>query len=131
MRIAEMMQRADNRPSGFDYMRLCLALFVVLFHFTAVSYGATYERLYWDGTWRRPAFAVLVPMFFALSGFLVSASLFRQKTLISFYGLRILRIVPALAVEVCLSALILGPIFTDRRYQDYLADPTLHRYFLN
>ncbi|MGY0575795.1 hypothetical protein ACTGJ9_036125 [Bradyrhizobium sp. RDM12] len=42
-----------------------------------------------------------------MSGFLVAGSLDRSNTLIMFLGLRAFRIVPALAVEVFLSALIL------------------------
>ena len=51
-------------------------------------------------------------MFFCLSGFLVAGSLERCRTPISFAGLRIFRIFPALVVEVLLSALILGPLLT-------------------
>ncbi len=70
-------------------------------------------------------------MFFALSGFLVAGSLERSKLLASFLGLRVLRIVPALAVEVLISALILGPMLSDLPLDDYLRDPRFAHYFLN
>jgi peptidoglycan/LPS O-acetylase OafA/YrhL len=54
-------------------------------------------------------------MFFALSGFLVAGSFERCKTIVSFGGLRVLRLMPALAVDTVLGALLLGPIFTATR----------------
>ena len=51
-------------------------------------------------------------MFFALSGFLVTGSALRTGRLVPFLGLRVLRLLPALFVEVTLSAIILGGIFT-------------------
>ena len=44
----------------------------------------------------RPFIHMILPMFFALSGFLVAGSLERSRTLVQFFGLRALRIVPAL-----------------------------------
>ena len=70
-------------------------------------------------------------MFFALSGFLVTASLERTQSLVVFLWFRALRIVPALAVEVTLSALLVGPLVTDRSLVDYFGDPAFGRYFLN
>jgi peptidoglycan/LPS O-acetylase OafA/YrhL len=55
----------------------------------------------------------------------------RSKTLVTFFGLRVLRIAPALSVEVTLSALILGPIFTKKSLAAYFSDPLFSRYFYN
>jgi peptidoglycan/LPS O-acetylase OafA/YrhL len=70
-------------------------------------------------------------MFFALSGFLVAGSLERNKTLISFLGLRLIRLIPALAVEITLSALILGPVLTDKNLEQYFTDSKFLSYFTN
>jgi peptidoglycan/LPS O-acetylase OafA/YrhL len=70
-------------------------------------------------------------MFFSLSGFLVAGSLERSRTLLTFLGLRVLRIVPALAVEVFLSALVLGPLLTDLPLTAYFQHPQFFAYFLN
>lgn len=79
----------------------------------------------------RPITLALVPMFFALSGFLVSGSAFRTTRLRSFLGLRALRILPALVVEVVLSALILGPFFTTVALDVYFKSPLFWTYWLN
>lgn len=130
MTFEEKIESADGRPSGFDYLRLGLALMVVFIHVPQVVYGWGVAYPFWL-PWLRPISAIVVPSFFALSGFLVAGSMLRSKTLVTFFGLRILRIAPALSVEVTLSALILGPIFTNLPLRDYFSDPLFFRYFFN
>jgi peptidoglycan/LPS O-acetylase OafA/YrhL len=79
----------------------------------------------------RPITMSYLPMFFALSGFLVTGSALRTRRLIPFLGLRVLRLLPALFVEVTLSAIILGAIFTPLRLSQYYTSPLFWRYFLN
>ncbi len=74
---------------------------------------------------------IALPMFFALSGFLVASSLERTKYLPSFLTMRAMRILPALAVEVILSALVLGPIMTTYALSEYFTDGAFYRYFWN
>jgi peptidoglycan/LPS O-acetylase OafA/YrhL len=128
--VSEKLAEADNRPSGFDFLRVALAISVVLVHFVPIKYGGAFtDQLFL--TWRRPLVAIILPMFFALSGFLVSGSLVRSRTIITFLGLRVIRIVPALAVEIVLSAIILGPIFTTYSLRDYFTNRLFFRYFYN
>jgi peptidoglycan/LPS O-acetylase OafA/YrhL len=51
-------------------------------------------------------------MFFAFSGYLVAGSLQHCRTLTGFLSLRLLRLLPALAMEVILSTLVLGSLVT-------------------
>lgn len=74
---------------------------------------------------------MLVPMFFALSGFLVTGSAYRTITVTRFLAFRAIRIVPALFVEVSLSALLLGPILTIVPLSKYFSDPQFYEYFGN
>src|SRR6185437_12240502 len=73
----------------------------------------------------------LVPMFFALSGFLVTGSAFRTQSVATFLSFRVLRIVPALFTEVFLSAMLLGPLLTTFTLQEYFSDPLFRVYFYN
>lgn len=118
------------RPSGFDYLRLILAISVVISHAPVLSGGAAAGESFWSGPMQGPLKAIL-PMFFALSGFLVSGSLERCRTLFSFMGLRVIRIYPALIVEVFLSALIFGPLVTQVALGKYFTDPEFLRYLAN
>jgi len=128
--IEKQLTETRGRPSGFDYLRLILALAVVLLHIPTINFGTEYVKEIGTSLFR-PIFAIVLPMFFALSGFLVAGSLFRSKSLVEFLSLRVLRIVPALAVEVLLCALILGTLFTTLPLSEYFADPRFHVYFLN
>jgi peptidoglycan/LPS O-acetylase OafA/YrhL len=113
---------------GFDTMRLTLALAIFCSHSWFTSQGD-------DGSlWRtplRPVLLAMVPMFFGLSGFLVTGSAIRTGSLQVFMTFRILRIVPALATEVVLSALILGPFLTVVPLHEYFSSLQFYEYFGN
>lgn len=128
--LAQRMTETGNRSTGFDYMRLFLAVCVMLWHTVATCYGQAVQDRLWIGPYRA-AYIFMLPMFFALSGFLVSASLERCRTPISFLGLRILRIFPALVVEILLCVLVLGPVLTRLRIGDYISSDEARAYALN
>jgi peptidoglycan/LPS O-acetylase OafA/YrhL len=130
MTLADRLAFTRNRPSGFDYMRIVLALAVLVAHAFLLcdGPGAHYGI---GGTVLFPLSMLIVPMFFALSGFLVAGSLERTHTLITFLGLRVFRIMPALSAEVLLSALILGPLMTTLPLDEYAAHPLFRHYFWN
>lgn len=95
-----------------------------------MAHGTEYDWVLLT-TWTRPIEALILPLFFALSGFLVAGSLERCRTLISFLGLRLIRLIPALAVETVLCAVIIGTIFTTLPLHDYFLDPSFRSYCLN
>lgn len=128
--IGSKLAATGGRPAGFDYLRLTLAVGVIAMHSAIVCYSFPGEIALWHSP-LRPLIRAILPMFFALSGFLVAGSLERSRTLPLFLGLRAIRIYPALAVEALLSALILGPIFTSLSLHDYVQDPLFARYFWN
>jgi peptidoglycan/LPS O-acetylase OafA/YrhL len=128
--IAQRMSETGGRPTGFDYLRLGLAVTILCWHSVVTSYGSDVQTAV-DSSLARPLMAVLLPAFFTLSGFLVAGSLERSKTIGMFVGLRAIRIFPALAVESLIAALILGPLLTTRPVLGYFADPQFHAYFLN
>lgn len=127
--IDARMIATNNRASGFDYLRLILSTAVILWHSCVLSYGKVGEDQLSE-LLRIPARSILI-CFFALSGFLVAGSLWRCRTLFSFLGLRVIRIIPALFLEVTISALILGPLVTTSSFTDYIAAPEFKAYFLN
>lgn len=132
MTIDDLMAAARGRPSGFDYMRLTLSVLVLLIHSVQIAYG---QRVYMDAVWAHfpldgLAMTVL-PMFFTLSGFLVAGSLYRCRTLLSFMGLRFIRIYPALAVEVTISAVLVGGLVTNLSWPEYFTSDQFFRYLLN
>jgi len=126
--LGERLNATNGRPSGFDYLRLGLAVSVVIVHSVKTTYGVDSEL--WT-TPLRPFVRAIIPMFFALSGFLVAGSLERSKTTLTFIGLRLIRIYPALAVEVALSAFLIGMAVTALPLATYFQDPLFLKYLLN
>ena len=130
MTLGERLALCNNRPAGFDWLRFGLASLVIFTHTTDVVYGPAYALAVWQGPWRAPL-AMILPMFFALSGFLVAGSLERCATMVSFLGLRVIRLVPALAVDTAIAALVFGPMFTVLPLDHYFSSPLLPAYALN
>jgi peptidoglycan/LPS O-acetylase OafA/YrhL len=124
-----VLEQNRNIGPGFDFLRVFLALSIVGFHSltTTNQYFAPHNL---DDT---PFWIVhysLVPMFFALSGFLISGSAGRLS-LKNFLINRGLRIVPALAVDTFVCALIIGPIFTTVSLRHYFFSWEFASFFLN
>lgn len=130
MTFSGKMEIAEGRPSGFDLMRILLAFAVVAQHSMNTTLGME-RTLQLLTTPLRAPIALILAMFFVLSGFLVGGSLFRSKSLISFLGLRVMRLAPALVVEVIIAACLLGPILTQYSLTEYFTDLKFFRYFLN
>jgi peptidoglycan/LPS O-acetylase OafA/YrhL len=129
MSLSDRLDATRGRPAGFDYMRISLASLVVLFHAFACYGAATFAAV--EGGPLRPLWAMILPMFFGLSGFLVSGSLERSPTLVQFLGLRVIRLVPALAVEAILSLLIIGTLFTTLPLHEFFRNRETWQYLLN
>lgn len=122
--------RMDARETvGFDYLRIVLALAVMFWHAALVAYGDAIKGM--ANPYALLSFRPVLPLFFALSGFLVSSSLNRLGALTPFLVNRGLRIAPALFVEVVFSALILGPLLTAYPLPRYFGDPQFADYFKN
>ena len=128
--LGDKLALSKGRPTGFDYMRISLSVCVICLHSVLTTRGWAADTAFWHSP-LRGLFRMILPMFFALSGFLVAGSLLRTSTLIQFLGLRALRIYPALVVEVFLSALVLGPILTTVPLGQYFSSHQFGIYLLN
>ncbi|SED91455.1 acyltransferase family protein [Bradyrhizobium erythrophlei] len=128
--IGEILDENDGVGRGFDFLRIGLALAVVAIHSVQVCYGPEAPGLVARGM-VGPFLASVLPMFFGLSGFLVMGSSFRTRNVATFLTFRALRLIPALAVEVTLSALILGTVLTTLPLAEYFSDIRLLAYFGN
>jgi peptidoglycan/LPS O-acetylase OafA/YrhL len=130
MTIKDQLELTGGRPSAFDYLRLTLAISVVVWHSFSVCHGEEWAKLLLLLGPFRPLGLFIVPSFFALSGFLVAGSL-ERNSLPAFMTLRALRIFPALTAEVLISAIIIGPLVTMMPLSEYFTQRKLFSYFLN
>lgn len=126
MTFAAVLNRYKGLGPGFDFLRIFLASLIVVTHSFFLSGNGEFFR----GT---PLWFIeyaLVPMFFALSGFLVTGSA-QRLSLGNFLINRGLRILPALGVDIILCTLILGPLLTTFPLSVYFSDSRFFQYFLN
>jgi peptidoglycan/LPS O-acetylase OafA/YrhL len=63
-----------------------------------------------------------------LSGLLVTNSLFKKKSVSEYLIARAFRILPALALVLVVSALIIGPLCTSMNFSDYFTNPNTYLY---
>lgn len=125
--LGQQLEEHNNFGPGFNFARIFLAYAVVIWHSVAVADNWAKQALLTD-IW--PFIYAILPMFFALSGFLVTGSALRLP-LREYIFNRVFRIFPALGVDVAISALIIGPIFTTVALSVYFTDPNFIQYFGN
>jgi peptidoglycan/LPS O-acetylase OafA/YrhL len=116
-----------HRTNNFDFLRLLGALAVVFGH----AYHLVGAGQYTPGMIGYPVQVLGVVIFFSISGYLITASWTRSRDVVSYTAARVLRIFPALAVVVVLSAYVLGPLVTVLPTGAYLRDPTTVDYLRN
>ena len=117
----------ESKANNFHLMRLIAACVVIYGHSQAItSHGPNDFFLDYFGF--RFAGGVAVAFFFVISGFLVTASAFRNS-LYKYAISRVLRIYPALVVCLLISVLIVGPILTTSN--NYWSFDTAHYFFIN
>jgi len=69
--------------------------------------------------------------FFCVSGFFISLSRDRTPSTIDFFSARFLRIYPGLLLVLLLSVLVIGPIFTTLRAEEYFRSGAIYSYLRN
>jgi peptidoglycan/LPS O-acetylase OafA/YrhL len=111
---------------GFDFLRIFLATGIIAWHTAQLSGHLETARA--SALWFSEY--MLVPMFFALSGFLVAGSSMRLSAK-NFLLNRAARIVPALVADIVFAALLIGPLVTTLPLSLYFTDATFFSYFLN
>jgi peptidoglycan/LPS O-acetylase OafA/YrhL len=141
--FGKVLDRHRGIGPGFDSIRLLLALIILVSHAKLIAGDITAGETLVKGAIAafqhepeitgllRPLKVALVPLFFALSGFLVTGSALRMHEVGGFLLARAVRIFPALIVEVALSALVLGPLLTTVALKDYFSEASFFSYFGN
>jgi peptidoglycan/LPS O-acetylase OafA/YrhL len=122
---ATLESRSATRDNTFDLLRLVAAALVLISHSFPLA-GSDEPTM---GNSSPGGVGVIV--FFAISGFLVTRSWTLQPRLVPFALKRALRLMPALAVTVVLSAYVLGPIVTGSTLGSYFASSETHLYVFN
>ncbi len=110
---------------GFDYLRLIAAILVIAHHAQVLN-G---EPPIMIGT-SLDLGALGVGVFFVISGYLVSGSLERTPSVMSFIAKRALRIFPGLLAALLVTAFVIGPVSTTLARAAYWTSPEVYGYVL-
>lgn len=110
-----------SRSNHFDLLRLVAAFMVLLAHCYPL-YGIGKDAIAASNGWLRVSahFGEWgVAIFFVISGYLITASYLRRGDWRDYAICRVLRIMPAYAVVIALSVLVLGPLVSRLSFVDY------------
>lgn len=118
---------ADHRSNNFDALRLIGALVVMFAH--AFALMARPEEI--PIVLGYPLQTIGVIIFFAISGYLITASFDRNRNPVTYLLARSLRIFPALIVVVLLTAFVLGPLVTVMPREAFLSEQGTWNYVTN
>jgi peptidoglycan/LPS O-acetylase OafA/YrhL len=122
--------RLSGRNNNFDLLRLFGALCVLISHCFGIRGLAGQEPLYRISLGRYMFSDIGLAIFFTISGFLICKSLLESPTVKSFWLKRVLRIWPALLVNVLITVFFIGIWFTSLTVSDYLVHPLTLKYLL-
>lgn len=127
-----LSEKTDNsRNNNLDLIRLIAAALVIWSHAYPIVLGKGAEQPLSRLTYGQISLGDLgVAIFFVLSGFLVSQSMFRLNDLVGYTKARVLRIFPGLIFCVLISTFIIGPIFSTLSLTDYFTNDTTYSYLV-
>ena len=120
---------ATNRANNFDAVRLAAALSVVFSHSFLIAEGSEANEPFVRLTGNQCVLGLVgVFVFFVISGYLITESYCRHPAAARFALRRMLRIYPALLVNIAVCACVLGPLVSSLPIGAYLANPELRQF---
>ena len=119
---------AQGRDNNFNLIRFCAATAVLVSHAWPVALGpAQIEPL--KAALGHSLGQLALYVFFALSGFFITASFERSQSAAVFITARAARLFPCLAVSLVFVACVMGPLVTGLPVSDYWSDPETGMFF--
>lgn len=125
--IKSLAEVSAGRDNSITFLRLIAALAVIYGHSFAITRNPSGVEFVTSITGYAHSGGVAVDFFFILSGYLVSGSLLKNGA-IHYVKSRVLRIFPALLVNVVVMAMIVGPLVSTYPASQYFADGQTWRY---
>jgi len=119
----------SDRKNNFDFIRFIAASAVIFSHSYPLTFGSNEKEplsILSNGVCNIGDTAVGI--FFIISGFLVTQSFERSRSLKHYFLARSLRIFPALIAVVLLLTFIAGPILTHISIRQYFSSPVTWQY---
>jgi len=122
--------RLSGRENNFDFIRFVAALAVIFSHSFYLTNTTEREPLTVFTSGRFDTASLSVATFFIISGFLITMSFQRAKSVYAYFEARFLRIYPALIVVILCTVFIIGPLLTTYKLKSYFVSSETIKYFI-
>ncbi len=120
-----------HRNNNLDIIRFLAALAVIYSHSFDITHHSTSEPLYALTHQLLSVGHLSVAVFFIISGFLITQSYHRAKSLEQYFIARILRIYPGLIFVVLCTVFLIGPFWTTYSITGYFSNIETIKYLIN
>lgn len=124
-----MSDTINRHSNNFDFLRLVGALSVIFFTTFGVMGAYMSDPIFrlTKGAFTSGTLGVII--FFIISGYLITMSWDKRRSITRFIWARFLRIVPALAALALFTVFIIGPLTTHQNLWDYFTSRDTWGYF--
>ncbi len=130
--LGALWDQGGARGNNLDFVRFVAASLVIFSHSWEITQGSPVNEPIYQWSGGETKLGVLsVLVFFAISGFLITASWAHKPELKSFLWRRFLRLFPGLVVAIGLTLFLVGPLLTSLPWEDYWRDPQTALYTIN
>lgn len=122
------MNYLSSEENNFNFIRILMAIFVLIAHGYALSLGPLAQPLL--ETHGTTYGKMAVDVFFSLSGYLIFNSLVRAKGGMFYFISRISRIYPALIFQTLILTIFIAPILSNLSFDIYFSDLRVFKYLV-
>jgi len=128
MPLSTLLSRGNNNIDLFRLIAACMVIYAHAFVFVPRpgAHDHINALLVFDD-----AGSLAVKVFFFLSGLVVTNSLIEKRNVVAFVIARLFRLWPALLMVLLVTALVIGPVFSNLGLSDYYSQPLTRAYLLD
>lgn len=122
----------DIKNNSFTTVGFTMSFLIILYHCYPLYYGASSGKVDFLSSMLNGfnIGALIVPLYFIISGFLITFSIYRTKSTWKYIYKRIKKIVPSLLLCLLLCALILAPLVSELGFFDYIKSTWLYKNYI-
>jgi len=125
MNIGKFLIKENN---NLDFIRIVCASMVIIGHAYILNPSEGHIDLIEWLTGFTYSGSLAVELFFFISGILVTESLLRKKSIVSFVISRLFRMIPGLLFVLLITTFILGPLLTEIKAIEYFKNRSTYTY---
>lgn len=123
--------RSERLQNNYDFLRILATLCITFAHSFLLLNKGNEELILKLTNGKLSGGLIGITIFFSVSGYLITKSVFRSPTVKNYIWKRFLRVQPLLTVVCILTVFLVGPFFTVLKPGDYFTHAGVWSYFRN